>query len=123
MPSQRFRRLASAAALAAALALATPAHAASPPPWLDPARLAQRTLQWLSTLWNAGPRTPAVREKAGHGIDPDGSSASEAGAGVDPNGSSASTDRGAGVDPDGSSTSTTTCTGDCERGAGVDPNG
>lgn len=96
MSSQRFRRLAPAAALAAALALATPVHAAAPSPWLDPARLAQRTLQWLTTLWATGPRTPAVLEKAGAGVDPNGSPAP---------------------------TGTSTCTGDCERGHGIDPNG
>jgi hypothetical protein len=92
--SRRFaHRLAPAAALAATLALATPAHA-----WPDPARLTQKALQWIASLWPADTLTPTDRNKTGAGVDPNGS-------------------------PPPATSTTTPCTGDCERGGGIDPDG
>lgn len=73
--SQRFvRRAVPAAVLAASLILALPARAAGPGLWADPPDLFARALQWLAALW-PGEEARSVREKAGAGVDPDGSPA------------------------------------------------
>jgi hypothetical protein len=95
--SHRFpRRALAAVALAASLALPLPAHAASPRPWPLSLDLLQRARLWLAEVWTGSPRPQPAHEKAGMGVNPDGS-------------------------PDSSTTSP--CTGECERGAGVDPDG
>jgi hypothetical protein len=90
--SRRFAHRLAPAALAAALALATPAHA-----WPDPARLTQKALQWIASLW-PGNTLVSHPEKISHGIDPNGS-------------------------PDPGTSTTTPCTENCERGGGIDPDG
>ena len=71
--SQRFvRRTLPAAVLAASLLLALPAQAAGPGGWAAPPDLFARALQWLAALW-PGEEAPDLRQKAGAGVDPNGS--------------------------------------------------
>lgn len=73
--SHRFvRRAVTAAVLAASLVFALPARAAGPGAWAAPPDLAARALRWLAALW-PGDDAPDVRDKAGAGVDPNGSPA------------------------------------------------
>ena len=89
--SQRFvRQAVTAAALAASLALGTPAHAAGLP---EPGSMSlfEQVSHWLTSMW---PGDGPILEKSGPGVDPDGSP-------VRPSTACTECDRGAGVDPDG----------------------
>ncbi|HEY0513344.1 MAG TPA: hypothetical protein VGH73_15650 [Thermoanaerobaculia bacterium] len=89
MTQRSIRRTTIAAVLAAALAVATPAHAASRqsraagPGWIEAA------LQWVAHVWPGNPISGLL--KVGVGIDPEGSTTP----------AGASSDYGGGIDPDG----------------------
>jgi hypothetical protein len=97
-----FRRITIAAALAALLTLAPPAHAAGWTGWAPHGDLLHSAWQWVASLW--APAAPAHHPGGG------------------PKG--LKSDHGASISPDGGTTSSTTpCQVNCERGMGIDPNG
>lgn len=105
MTQRRSRRIAVAVALATVLALAAPAHAAGRHAWAAGPAWIEEAVQWLARWW---PGNAAERDqKAGVGIDPNGSPAPAPNPGTGTNGVAAppamdpALDRGHGIDPDG----------------------
>ena len=92
MTMKGLRSAAAALALAGALGLAAPAHAA---PWEEPAAIPgwiDSAFEWIARLWlgnEATEQKPAL-EKLGGGVDPNGrlspAPGSDPGDGVNPNG-------------------------------------
>src|SRR3954467_15567626 len=94
------RRVALAAALAASLTLADPAHAAGPLGWTPQTNFFQAAWHWAASLW-APPALPAPRVVG-----------------------STKTEHAGGAAPTGTPSSATgSCQVNCERGGGIDPNG
>lgn len=101
MTQRRSRRAAAAVALAAVLALATPAHAAGRHAWTAGSGWIEQAVQWIAGLWtgnatetrNTDSRTGA---KTGLGTQPGNPPNAMAPPTVDP-----TSERGSGIDPNG----------------------
>lgn len=99
MTPHRIRRVAAAAALAATLAFANPAHAAGWKAWTVTPGWFESVKEWIARVWmgdgQASTPTPGI-EKCGMGVDPNGGCLPPP-----PPPSTPSSDSGPGSDPDG----------------------